>query len=193
MAVTIGARPDSGFDDPIGLLGDCHRRIEHFLGVLVRLAGSEETGPLTPEHARALKTALLYFDEAAPRHSEDEEHSLFPRLRRRGDREALELLDRIERLERDHARAEASHRVVSSLGAKWLEDGVLSAEDRETLRGTLKELRGLYAAHIRVEDEEVFPAAARLLSASQLEDVGREMAARRGLRPPLAGAQESGA
>jgi hypothetical protein len=30
MAIQIGAKPDNGFDDPIGMLKDCHRRIEHF-------------------------------------------------------------------------------------------------------------------------------------------------------------------
>ena len=34
MAIQIGAKPDSGFDDPIGMLKDCHRRIESFLGIL---------------------------------------------------------------------------------------------------------------------------------------------------------------
>jgi hypothetical protein len=34
MAIQIGAKPDSGFDDPIGMLKDCHRRIEHFLNIL---------------------------------------------------------------------------------------------------------------------------------------------------------------
>lgn len=34
MAVQIGAKPDSGFDDPIGMLEDCHRRSEAFLGIL---------------------------------------------------------------------------------------------------------------------------------------------------------------
>lgn len=30
MAFQIGAKPDSSFDDPIGMLKDCHRRIESF-------------------------------------------------------------------------------------------------------------------------------------------------------------------
>jgi hypothetical protein len=34
MTIQIGAKPDSGFDDPIGMLKDCHRRIEHFLYML---------------------------------------------------------------------------------------------------------------------------------------------------------------
>ena len=38
MAIQIGGKPDSGFDDPIGMLIDCHRRIERFLHVLCVVA-----------------------------------------------------------------------------------------------------------------------------------------------------------
>ena len=34
MPIQIGQRADHGFDEPLGLLSDCHRRIEHFLRVL---------------------------------------------------------------------------------------------------------------------------------------------------------------
>lgn len=34
IGIQIGAKPDSGFDDPIEMLKDCHRRIENFLRIL---------------------------------------------------------------------------------------------------------------------------------------------------------------
>jgi hypothetical protein len=37
MPIVIGAKPESSFKNPIGLLNDCHRRIERFLSVLVRV------------------------------------------------------------------------------------------------------------------------------------------------------------
>jgi hypothetical protein len=39
MAIEIGEKADSGFDDRIGMLKGCHRRIESFLGVLCAVAG----------------------------------------------------------------------------------------------------------------------------------------------------------
>ena len=30
MPIVIGAKRESGFTDPIGMLGDCHRRIDRF-------------------------------------------------------------------------------------------------------------------------------------------------------------------
>jgi hypothetical protein len=35
MPLQIGAAPDHDFDEPLGLLSDSHRRIEHFLDILI--------------------------------------------------------------------------------------------------------------------------------------------------------------
>ena len=37
MAVQLGAKPEHSFDEPLGLLSDCHRRIEKFLDVMIRV------------------------------------------------------------------------------------------------------------------------------------------------------------
>ena len=47
----------------------------------------------------------------------------------------------------------------------------------------LSALRTLYRRHIAVEDQDLFPAAARALNEDQIGQIGREMAARRGVRP----------
>jgi len=78
MPVQIGA-PAHNFSDPTGLLSDCHRRIEMFLRVLEGVALVIDR-PLTGESRSALESALRYFREAAPKHTADEEESLFPRL-----------------------------------------------------------------------------------------------------------------
>jgi len=41
--------------------------------------------PLTEETRAALESALRYFREAAPKHTADEEESLFPRMRQKRD------------------------------------------------------------------------------------------------------------
>jgi len=179
MPIRIGGRPDSSFADPLGLLTDCHRRIERFLRVLVRVA--ERAGsPLGVEERSALETALRYFREAAPKHTADEEESLFPRLRARQDGAVSELLARVEALEREHIRAEKGHQEVDRLGRAWLEKGALAPEEAARLRVLLAELEQLYRSHIAVEDDEVFPAAAKVLAAEERRAIGREMAARRG-------------
>jgi len=80
MAVQIGAKPDSGFDDPLGMLKDCHRRIEHFLSILCAVVERAQQQTLTDEEIVAIQSALSYFRVGGQRHTADEEESLFPRL-----------------------------------------------------------------------------------------------------------------
>ena len=77
MPTVIGAKRESDFEDPIGMLGDCHRRIERFLNALFTIATDAKGGPLTNEQQATLTTSLRYFREAAPKHTADEEESLF--------------------------------------------------------------------------------------------------------------------
>jgi hemerythrin-like domain-containing protein len=179
MPILIGAKPESNFTDPIGLLGDCHRRIERFLEVLVRVA--ERGGALDDERRTALDTALRYFREAAPKHTADEEESLFPRLRRIESPGLQAVLARVESLEEDHVLADRIHAEVDDLGQSWLREGSLPAQQVTRLQTILAELRELYRQHIQAEDHEVFPAAAAVLSASDRQTIGKEMASRRGV------------
>ena len=75
MPVVIGAA-QNGFTNPIGLLSDCHRRIDRFLKTLEAVA--DHGGVLDAPCRKALQTALEYFRSAAPRHTADEEEDLFP-------------------------------------------------------------------------------------------------------------------
>jgi hemerythrin-like domain-containing protein len=178
MPVSLGSKGQAGFDQPLELMKDCHRRIESFLGVLIRVVERASDGRLDEEGRRALEEALKYFREAAPRHTADEEESLFPRLREKGV--AAEALKRVEALEADHVKATGLHDAVEATGLEWLQGGSLRAEAREKLRAQLEELRGLYQGHIRVEDEEIFPLAGKALSAEEVRAIGEEMRQRRG-------------
>ena len=76
MPVQIGA-PVHSFSDPTGLLSDCHRRIEMFLGALQSAAPFLAESPNVETRA-SLAMASHYFREAAPKHNADEEESLSP-------------------------------------------------------------------------------------------------------------------
>ena len=180
MPIQIGQRVDHGFDEPLGLLSDCHRRIEHFLRVLATVARDAAAGgPLTPAYRSALEAGLRYFAVAAPRHTADEEVSLFPRLRNSGDPALAGALASLDRLEHDHGEATMHHAAVDRLIERWMANDWLSEADIEQLQARLARLQSLYERHIKIEDEEVFPAAARALDPAQVEQIGEEMAARR--------------
>ena len=181
MPVMIGQKPESSFADPMGLLADCHRRIERFLSVLLNVSAQGQGRSLTSGQRTALDTALQYFREAAPKHTADEEESLFPRLRSLDRPELKTLLEEINSLESDHARADRSHKEVDRLGQKWLASGSLEPSDSERFALLVDELATLYRQHIGMEERELFPAAAAVLGGSERAAMGREMRARRGL------------
>ena len=149
-----------------------------FLGSLDRIA-AEADRPLNADSRGALDTALRYFREAAPKHTADEEESLFPRLRRMQDPEVAAAIDKLTPLERDHRRADSLHAEVDQLGRTYLENETLSAEEVRRLREAMSELSGIYKEHIRIEDEIVFPVAGKTLSAADKAVIAGEMEARR--------------
>ncbi len=181
MPVVIGGKPESDFTDPMGLLTDCHRRIERFLSVLVQVSAQARGGPLSEDRRAALETALRYFREAAPKHTADEEETLFPRLRPLENPEVRAVLAQVEALEAQHAEADRRHAEVDRLGAAWLAAGMLSEADAARLSSLVAELAELYRGHIAVEEGEVFPAASAALGDAERHAMGSEMAARRGL------------
>lgn len=177
MPVQIGAKSPN-FTDPTGLLSDCHRRVEMFLGILAAV-GERIDKSITDEVRRALESALRYFGQAAPKHTADEEASLFPRLRQVDDPEIQSAFATLDRLEADHRWAEPLHAEVERLGVHYLETGALSAAEVELYRASVARLISMYKQHITVEDELIFPIAKRLLSDSEKSAIANEMADRR--------------
>lgn len=175
MAVQIGAKPDSGFDDPIGMLMDCHRRIESSLSILCVVVGRAQGRSLTIEERDAVKAALQYFCIGGQRHTADEEESLFPRLRT-SDADSLK---EISRLECDHREANELHGSVERLYSTWIASDELTATDALQLQAETKRLKQLYSNHIQVEETIVFPRAALVLDSHAIVAIGTEFRFRR--------------
>lgn len=186
MPVNLGDEPGHGFDQPIGLMRDCHRRIEKFLGLLIRVVTDTRGAELDGEHRNALEVALRYFKHAAPWHTRDEEDSLFPRMRRLEAPGVGAVLSNIRSLESDHTDADGIHAEVDWLGTHWLQHRSLTTDEVQRMGECLKTLRKIYQRHIAEEDDVIFPLAEKFLSPEAMSEIGREMAERRGLDPGLA-------
>ncbi len=139
--------------------------------------------PLTDEARNALIAALGYFREAAPKHNADEEESLFPRLRQTGGPELLPGLGKLDELEQDHRDAAPLHAEVERFGQLCLAKGELSRRDANQFRQAVNTLQAMYREHISIEDDLIFPAAARALSKADRASIAAEMAARRNVSP----------
>ena len=176
MAIQIGANPDSGFDDPIGMLKDCHRRIEHFLNILCLVADRAHVRSLTGEERSAIQAALQYFHAGGERHNADEEESLFPRLR--GEPSSSDL-EEIHRLESDHHHAADLHESVDWLFTAWISAGTLESDEQQRLLSETRLLKQLYGEHIQVEERIVFPHALQVLDSRTIAAIGQEFRNRR--------------
>ena len=118
MPLAIGQATESDFSNPLGMLSDCHRRIARFLETLISVTENARGSDLNDEQREALESALKYFREAAPKHTADEEDSLFPRVRARtagsGKRSSLLTL-----LHADHLAAVERHEAVERCSNAW--------------------------------------------------------------------------
>ncbi len=175
MAIQIGAKPDSGFGDPIGMLKDCHRRIESFLGILSVVVGRAQGRSLTEEECGAVQAALQYFRTGGQRHTADEEESLFPRLRKC----AAESFEEIDRLEDDHREANDLHGLLERLYSTWIESGGLGSDETRQLLSDATRLKQLYSDHIDIEETIIFARAVQVLDNNAIAAIGTEFRFRR--------------
>lgn len=160
------------FDDPLGMLTACHRRIERTLTTLARLQRHLPENGCDDDARAAARGILKYFDNAAPNHHADEEESLFPRLLRLGSAEVRLV---IEALERDHVELAGDWTKLRPLLA------AIAAGERDNLSPKqVTDVTTHYEGHIGREEGELFPLVAELCDAATIADIGREMARRRG-------------
>lgn len=172
MATDLFSQAAPGFDDPLGVLRACHRRMEKQLATLRRLRKH------LPQHhadddARIAAAAIVrYFDSAARNHHADEEASLFPRLT---------------------AASEEIGKVTASLAGehvdldrRWsrLRPLLIAIVARSSAYLPVKEVEAFcetYEAHIAREETLLLPRAVEVLDAATLATIGAEMAQRRDL------------
>ncbi len=181
MPISLGHKIENDYTNPLGMLSDCHRRIEKFLTLLITITEQARGRALSREQQEALASALQYFRQSAPKHTLDEEESLFPRLQA-SEHEAMKAaLVRLEALRADHLVADEKHKEIDTLGAQWLNEGGLAKASVQRLSRLLEDLHHIYDNHIGIEDREIFPLAGQVLNRAEIAAVGGEMAARRGV------------
>ena len=164
------------FDDPLGVLSACHRRIERQLATLARLQRHLPVHGCDHDARAAARGILRYFDTAAVHHHADEEESLFPRLVERVPADAAPL---VAALAADHQQLAAAWRHLRPLLAS------IAAGARANLSpGQVALVRHAYDTHIAREETELIPLAEVTLDAEEIAAVGAEMARRRGVAPP---------
>ena len=163
------------FDHPLEMLRACHDKILRQCDTLKKLAVHLQSEGCDAQVSQAAAGILRYFDTAGQLHHLDEEQDLFPALRAATACNAT-LMDRLL----------SEHNVML---ASWeaLRPVLLHLADGRAVTletAVMDKFITSYTDHISLENAELLPMAARLLSLPQLEAIGRNMAGRRGAKFP---------
>lgn len=173
---SLTAAPAAGFEQPFEMLQACHERVQRMLSLLSRLREHVRSHGADEQARQAARDVMRYFDQAAPKHHQDEEIHVFPAVLAQGDPDRIVL---VRRLQQDHLQMEsrwaAARILLSALAAGEVQALVQADED------VLDAFAGLYASHIEAEEQVVYPAAQAVLDDAAQASMGREMGRRRGL------------
>lgn len=171
MNSLIGGTPAPTFDDPLEMLLACHGRIQAQCGTLHKLLIHLPPHGCDTQAQQAARAILRYFDTAGRHHHDDEEQDLFPLLRATGDSAAQQLI----------ARLLGEHQIMDAAWRQLRCDltGLAHATSAALDTATAEHFIGVYDRHIALENSQLLPLAEKLLTATQLETLGKNMAARR--------------
>jgi len=155
---------------------ECHERVHRFCSLMVRLNQHVETKGVDHDAQVTANSIRRYFNEAAPRHHEDEEVDLFPPLKRRMPAEKYaELAPTLAAIEQDHLDAAGIWKELDASLA-----GIEAGEASLMNKVLLDRWTALYQHHILAEEQVIQPFLKRYLIAEDWRAIGRAMAARRG-------------
>lgn len=175
MIPFIAAPAAPSFDDPLHMLRACHGKILRQCDTLQKMQSHQQQHGCDEQIQQAAAGILRYFDTAGQFHHQDEEADLFPALRCAVGMDTR-LLDRLLAQHVDMLAAWDALRPVLV---------ELAAGKQAALEATLTNaFISRYTGHIAIENTELLPMAAALLTPQQRDGIGRNMAERRGAKFP---------
>lgn len=160
--------------DPFARLIQTHRRLEDRLKQLRLAAEDLAQGVGVTSALFDIEEVAGFLSRGAVRHVEDEEQTLFPKLRA-----YAELGSVLGALEAEHGEHRALELEVRNLAEKWAGNVPLDPAEPKKMLELAQRLAEVYAAHIAREEQELFPRARALLDAGTIAEMGREMMERR--------------
>lgn len=161
------------FSDPLALLRACQDDILAQCEALETLPAHIREHGLDAEARGRIARTVHFFTTVAVQHQQDKEADLYPSI----NRQSLKLADIVFRQRKDH----------QQLGELWdslsldFKKGAALAED-DAFSDHVSSFCSGYREHIKRETRDLLSMAQHILSHQQLEEIGRAMARRRGLR-----------
>jgi hemerythrin-like domain-containing protein len=156
----------------VDLLRDCHSRIRAFGALAVELSARRDLS--SDEVTDACARVERYFVHALPLHVRDEEDSIRPRLCGR----STKIDSAFARLGEQHdLHGVLIERLCRAIAALRVAPG--DEEARQALGSIAEPLQTLLEAHLRAEEDIIFPSIRLLLSTTEQEDILWELRNRR--------------
>lgn len=166
------------FEHPFEMLKACHERIKAQCETLRRLAAHLPAHGSDAQAQQAASNVMRYFDGAGRHHHEDEEEDLFPRMI------AAAHGQNVERLALLVSELQREHRDMEQMwdGIRDTLEKIAHGENAPLAEIEVNRFCTLYHTHIAIEEANMIPLAAMLLGENDLSQIGRAMAARRGVK-----------
>jgi len=168
-----GKTEPATLDRPLDHLVACHQRIEDKLVVLERAVAHLEDK--AEEALYACRAVITFLDSSGMLHAEDEEESVFPRIRKHATSDELVYLDSLELQHREMEGFVARLRNQT----KQLERDPALLPGRENLVQTALKLVAMYRAHMASENEALTRIGHARLDEVDLAEIAFEMRLRR--------------
>jgi hypothetical protein len=176
----------ASFDDGLSLWGACHSRVERVVSMLERL--TEHVGDHGVDEGAQSTAALLltYFNEAAPRHHEDEERDIFPLLLAQLDAKpdtlgAADVRWAVTQLRRDHQDLDRMW-IALRPHLEAIRDGRLSVPAPELVLLFI----GRYRHHCGLEATVVHERMQGIVQPADAQAMAASILRRRGIDPATA-------
>jgi hemerythrin-like domain-containing protein len=172
--------PAVGFESPFEMLQACHERVLRTLQLLVRLQAHVQQHGCDEQARQAAQDVMRYFDLAAPLHHEDEELHVFPAVLAGGD---VTLAPAVNQLMEQHRQMEVHWAALRKVLANVVSCEASSPSPFEALQAdAVTAFTAMYDAHIRLEEDVVYPAANKYLNQPERQTMGADMQRRRGVK-----------
>jgi len=161
-------------EDALDLLLGCHQRIRHFTSTAAKLAHAQ--GAMHDEIRMAAAGVFRYYSVSLPLHEADEEDTLRPRLDALGD----------DRVHHALAAMHDQHQAIDELIERLLPLLQLLERNPATIEqaggeicAITKALDDIFTAHLKLEEEAIFPAIREKLPKEEQAAMLQEMQSRR--------------
>ena len=169
--------PAASTEAPLEMLAACHIRIERQCATLKRLALHVAQHGSDVQARTAAAGVIRYFDTAALQHHADEEENLFPALiESMAGSDAICIREMTQGLTEDHRALEARWQRL-----RQVLEHIAAGNPAGLPAADVDAFTNLYQRHLKIEEDDLLPMAARLLGDDELAAIGRAMRERRGI------------